>query len=156
MFAKFYQSELTYLHEMGREFAAAHPSSAGLLSERSEDPDVERLLEGFAFLSARIRERVDDAVPEIVHGLAELLLPQYIRPLPAMSVIEFKPQIKALRGVRTVPRGRQVGSVPVEGTACTFQTCYDTDLLPLEVVDVDHDESVAARPIVRIKLHTTE
>lgn len=156
MFAKFYQSELTYLREMGREFAAANPTSAGLLSERSDDPDVERLLEGFAFLSARIRERVDDAVPEVVHGLAELLLPQYIRPLPATSVIEFKPQIKALRGVRTVPRGRAVGSVPVEGTACTFQTCYDTDLLPLEIVDVDHDEAVAARPIVRIKMHTTE
>ena len=156
MFAKFYQSELTYLREMGREFAAANPTSAGLLSERSDDPDVERLLEGFAFLSARIRERVDDAVPEVVHGLAELMLPQYIRPLPAMSVIEFKPQIRALRGVRTVPRGRAVGSIPVEGTACTFQTCYDTDLLPLEVVDVDHDESVAARPVVRVKLKTTE
>jgi type VI secretion system protein ImpG len=156
MFAKFYQSELTYLREMGREFAAAHPTSAGLLSERSDDPDVERLLEGFAFLSARIRERVDDAVPEVVHGLAELLLPQYVRPLPAMSVIEFKPQIRALRGVRTVPRGRLVGSVPVEGTACTFQTAYDTDLLPLEVVDVEHDEAVSSRPVVRIKLKTTE
>lgn len=156
MFAKFYQSELTYLREMGREFAAAHPSSAGLLSERSEDPDVERLLEGFAFLSARIRERVDDAVPEVVHGLAELLLPQYVRPLPAMSVIEFKPQIKALRGVRQVPRGRAVGTNPVEGTSCTFQTCYDTDLLPIEIVDVDHDEAVANRPVIRVKLRTTE
>ncbi|PRP91512.1 hypothetical protein ENSA5_54860 [Enhygromyxa salina] len=156
MFAKFYQSELTYLREMGREFAASHPTSAGLLSERSDDPDVERLLEGFAFLSARIRERVDDAVPEVVHGLAELLLPQYVRPLPAMSVIEFKPQIRALRGVRNVPRGRSVGSTPVEGTACTFQTCFDTDLLPIELVDIEHDESVAARPVVRIKLKTTE
>lgn len=156
MFAKFYQSELTYLREMGREFASAHPTSAGLLSERSDDPDVERLLEGFAFLSARIRERVDDAVPEVVHGLAELLLPQYLRPLPAMSIIEFKPQIKALRGVRSVPRGRQVGSNPVEGSSCTFQTCYDVDLLPLEVLSVDHDESVGARPVLRVKLKTTE
>lgn len=156
MFAKFYQSELTYLREMGREFAASHPNSAGLLSERSDDPDVERLLEGFAFLSARIRERVDDAVPEVVHGLAELLFPQYVRPLPAMSVIEFKPQIRALRGVRSVPRGRAVGTNPVEGTSCTFQTCYDTDLLPLEIIDVEHDEAVAARPTIRIKLRTTE
>ncbi|MCA9697726.1 MAG: type VI secretion system baseplate subunit TssF, partial [Myxococcales bacterium] len=156
MFAKFYQSELTYLREMGREFAGAHPTSAGLLSERSDDPDVERLLEGFAFLSARIRERVDDAVPEIVHGLAELLLPQYLRPLPAMSIIEFKPQIKALRGVRNVPRGRPVGTNPVEGTALTFQTCYDVDLLPLEMVSVDHDEAVANRPVIRVKMRTTE
>ncbi|EDM76400.1 hypothetical protein PPSIR1_23744 [Plesiocystis pacifica SIR-1] len=156
MFAKFYQSELTYLREMGREFAAAHPNSAGLLSERSDDPDVERLLEGFAFLSARIRERVDDAVPEIVHGLAEMLLPQYLRPLPAMSIVEFKPQIKALRGIRNVPRGRSVGTNPIEGTSCTFRTCYDVDLLPLEVLSVDHDEAVANRPTLRVKLKTTE
>lgn len=156
MFAKFYQSELTYLREMGREFAAAHPTSAGLLSERSDDPDVERLLEGFAFLSARIRERVDDAVPEVVHGLAEMLLPQYIRPLPATSVIEFRPQVRALRGVRTIPRGRSVGSTPIEGTSCTFETCYETDLLPLELLDVDHDESMANRPVIRLKLKTTE
>ena len=156
MFAKFYQSELTYLREMGREFAAAHPTSAGLLSERSDDPDVERLLEGFAFLSARIRERVDDAVPEVIHGLAEMLLPQYLRPLPATSIVEFRPQIKALRGVRTIPRGRAVGSTPIEGSSCTFQTCYDTDLLPLELVDIDHDEAVANRPVIRLKLKTTE
>ena len=156
MFAKFYQSELTYLREMGREFAAAHPSSAGMLSERSDDPDVERLLEGFAFLSARIRQRVDDAVPEVVHGLAELLLPQYLRPLPAMSIVEFKPKLKALRGVRTVPRGRQVGSEPVDGTSCLFRTAYDVDLLPLELYDVELDESVAARPVIRIRLQTTE
>src|SRR6187431_956446 len=106
MKSRYYEAELAYLREQGREFAQKFPTSAGLLSERSDDPDVERLLEGFAFLSARIRERVDDAVPEVVHGLAELLLPQYIRPLPATSVIEFKPQIKALRGVRSVPRGR--------------------------------------------------
>lgn len=156
MFAKFYQSELTYLRDMGKEFATAHPSSAGMLSERSDDPDVERLLEGFAFLSARIRERVDDAVPEVVHGLTELLLPQYLRPLPAMSVIEFDPQMKALRGVRQIPRGRLLGTNPVEGTSCTFQTCFDVDLLPLEVVDVEHDEAVANRPVVRLRLRTTE
>ena len=63
MFSKYYQSELAYLREMGRAFGLANPSVAGLLVERGADPDVERLLEGFAFLTARIRERVDDACP---------------------------------------------------------------------------------------------
>ncbi len=75
MFSKYYQGELSYLREMGRAFAVANPSMAGLLAERGGDPDVERLLEGFAFLSAQIRERTENAVPEVIHGLAELLLP---------------------------------------------------------------------------------
>ena len=156
MFAKFYQSELAYLRELGREFAAAHPDSAGLLSERSDDPDVERLLEGFAFLSARIRERVDDAVPELVHGLAELLIPQVLQPIPAMSVVEFRPDIHALRSVRRIPRGQALAARPIAGTACGFETCYDTDLLPVELVGLDHDEAVPGRPIVRVHLRTCE
>src|SRR5262249_46851639 len=81
--SKYYEGELAYRREMGREFALVHPQTAGLLAERGNDPDVERLLEGFAFLTARIRERVDDAVPAVVHGLVQLLLPHYLRPVPA-------------------------------------------------------------------------
>jgi len=66
MFSKYYLSELNYLREMGRAFGLANPSVAGLLVERGADPDVERLLEGFAFLTARICERVEDDVPEMV------------------------------------------------------------------------------------------
>ena len=70
MFSKYYQSELQFLRELGREYGEAHPESAGMLVERGGDPDVERLLEGFAFLSARIRERAEAAAPEIVRSCA--------------------------------------------------------------------------------------
>src|SRR5690606_9394559 len=156
MFAKFYQSELTYLREMGREFAATHPSSAGLLSERSEDPDVERLLEGFAFLTARIRERADDAVPEIVHGLMSLLLPQYLRPVPATSIIQYLPTPRALRAVHRVERGTRVASRPIDGTACEFRTTSDVDLLPLTLVGARLDETSSSRPTIRLAFETTE
>ena len=79
-----------------------HPSTAGLLAEKGSDPDVERLLEGVAFLTARIRERVDDAVPEVVHGMMQLLLPHYLRTIPSTSIIQYEPSIKSLRGVHTV------------------------------------------------------
>src|SRR5512140_2711483 len=102
MFSKHYQSELQFLRGMGKEFAAAYPSVAGLLAERGGDPDVERLLEGFAFLAARIRERLDDAVPELVHQLAEILVPQLVRPIPSATVVEFLPLAGALRTRLTV------------------------------------------------------
>src|SRR5688572_5458247 len=131
MFSKYYQGELQYLRELGREYGKAYPESAGMLVERGGDPDVERLLEGFAFLSARIRERAEDAVPEIVLQLADLLLPHYARTLPATSILELSPIPGAVRGRQRIARGAEVASVPVDGTSCRFRTTMDVDLLPL-------------------------
>jgi type VI secretion system protein ImpG len=117
---------------------------------------VERLLEGFAFLTARIRERVDDDVPELVQGLTELLLPHYLRPLPACSIVEFTPQVRALRGRSRIAAGAQVASVPVDGTPCLFRTTSDLDLLPLTVQDALLDRSSASSPVLRLFFQTTE
>jgi type VI secretion system protein ImpG len=154
--AKYYESELAYLREMGREFALVHPTTAGLLAEKGSDPDVERLLEGFSFLSARIRERIDDGVPPIVHGLAQLLLPHYLRPVPATSIVQYTPAIRALRAVANVPRGTRVAAKPLHGTTCEFRTTADVDLLPLELHDAVLDETAAHRPVLRLRFTTTE
>lgn len=156
MFSKYYLSELSYLREMGRAFGLANPSVAGLLVERGTDPDVERLLEGFAFLTARMRERVEDDVPEMVQGLTELLLPHYLRPLPACSIVEFTPQVRALRGRSRLAAGAEVASQPVDGTACLFRTTTDVDLLPLTVQDALLDRSSASMPVLRLFFQTTE
>ena len=64
MFNKYYQDELVFLRDMGREFSAANPEAARFLAEPGSDPDVERMLEGFAFLAAKLRQKLDDALPE--------------------------------------------------------------------------------------------
>ncbi|WP_426753328.1 type VI secretion system baseplate subunit TssF [Myxococcus sp. Y35] len=156
MFSKYYLSELSYLREMGRAFGLANPSVAGLLVERGADPDVERLLEGFAFLAARIRERVDDDVPELVHGITELLLPHYLRPLPASTIVEFTPHLRALRGRSRLPAGVEVASQPVDGTSCVFRTTADLDLLPVQLTDALLDRSSITAPVLRLYFQTTE
>ncbi len=156
MFSKYYQSELTYLRELGREYGRAFPAVAGLLAERSGDPDVERLLEGFAFLTARVRERLDDDVPEIIHTLCDLLLPHYLRTLPACSVVEFTPVAGALRTRQKIARGTELAASPVEGTACRFRTTADVDLLPVTLQDVILDQSKPSAPAIRIQLQTHE
>ena len=118
MFSRYYQSELTYLRELGKEFAAANPSLAGLFAERGGDPDVERLLEGFAFLASRIRERIDDAVPEVIDAVTQLVVPQLSRPIPACSIVEFQPNYSALRGIHRIERDTELGTVQVRGTQC--------------------------------------
>lgn len=136
MFNKYYQDELLFLRELGEEFAKANPAAAHYLSTTSRDPDVERMLEGFAFLSARVRQKLDDEFPELAHSLMRLLWPHYLRPVPSMAILEFQPVLQALRQSQTVARGCEVHSAPVEGTPCRFRTSQDVRLHPLSIEDV--------------------
>jgi type VI secretion system protein ImpG len=149
MFAKYYQAELQFLRELGRSFGETHPDSAAQLVERGGDPDVERLLEGFSFLTAQLRERADDAVPEIVVALADLLLPHYARTIPACSIVEFSPIPGAVRGRQRIDPGAEVASVPVDGTACRFRTTMPVDLLPLQLTELTADGVGSNTPSLR-------
>jgi type VI secretion system protein ImpG len=77
MYNTYYQEELAFLREMGREFAAAHPAVAYMLESKGADPDVERLLEGVAFLTGRVRQKLDDEIPELFQSMMSLLWPHY-------------------------------------------------------------------------------
>jgi type VI secretion system protein ImpG len=136
MFNKYYQDELTYLRELGREFSRAYPEAAKFLGEAGSDPDVERMLEGFAFLSGRLRQKLDDGIPELTQGLIDTFWPHYLMPIPAMAIVQFehlRPDSKDSIAIRA---GTPVESVPVDGTRCRFKTIYDVRLLPLRIVDV--------------------
>src|SRR3954470_907730 len=151
MFNKYYQDELTYLRELGREFAAAYPAIGPMLAERG-DPDVERLLEGVAFLTGKIRQKLDDELPEVIHSVASLLFPHYLRQIPATSVIKFTPLPNVVREKLTVARNAEVGSVPVDGVSCRFRTTQDVELVPLTVEDVRIDTGAQLSQTLRIEL----
>lgn len=131
MLNRYYRDELNFLKRQGREFAEANPGLSRFLSERSTDPDVERLLEGFAFLTGRMREKVEDEFPELTHSLISMLWPNYLRPVPSMTVVQFTPEWHALSYQQPVARGTSLASTPVESTACLFRTCHDVTLYPL-------------------------
>src|SRR5215831_10583552 len=124
---------------MGEEFARVHPTAAHYLSGASRDPDVERMLEGFAFLSAQIRQKLDDEFPELSHSLFRLMLPHYLRPAPSMTILEFQPVLQALLQSQTLARGCEVHSTPVECTTCRFRTAYYVTLHPLSFDFSGHD-----------------
>jgi type VI secretion system protein ImpG len=132
-FNKYYQDELSFLSELGKEFALKNPKLAPFLAERGNDPDVERLLEGFAFLSGRLRQKLDDELPELTHTLISLLWPHYLRPIPSMSILQFEQVPTAIAEKQTIPRECTVDSEPISGTPCHFKTCYDVDIYPLQL-----------------------
>ena len=152
MNARYYQDELRYLREMGREFAEQHPEAAPLLLEAGADPSVERLLEGFAFLTARIREKLDDELPEFTVALLEAMLPHLLRPVPSLTILQFQPLAKAFTEVTRVPRGAVVESVPVDGTRCRFTTTAPCEVVPLKVESVALRNEAPPRLIIRLGL----
>ena len=151
MFSRYYQSELTYLRELGREFARANPTLTRALADREGDPEVERLLEGFAFLTARIRERIDDALPEVIDSLGQLTVPQLFRQIPACSIVQFSPNTTAIRGHYRVESGTELASRAVNGTQCTFRAVAPVDLLPIRLEGAAMDPSTESRPKIRLR-----
>ena len=123
---------------MGAEFAAQYPKIAGRLllePNRCEDPHVERLIQAFALLAARIRNKLDDEFPELTEALLQVLYPHYLAPLPSFSIIQFviDPDQGKLTGGHEIEQGQTILSQPVGGTPCRFRTCYPVTLWPLEV-----------------------
>jgi len=134
----YYERELTFLRQLGAEFAATYPKIASRLlleADKCEDPHVERLIEAFAFLAGRIHRKLDDELPEITESLLNVLFPHYLAPIPSMSVAQFvlDPEQAKLQTGQTIPRESMLYSKPVEGIPCRFRTCYPVTIWPVEV-----------------------
>ncbi|MDL2408865.1 type VI secretion system baseplate subunit TssF [Rhizobium calliandrae] len=133
----YYRDELSYLHEMGALFAKANPRLSRHLGKDAADPDVERLLEGMAFLVGRLRQRLDAEMPELALTLLQLVWPHYLRPVPPITMIRFGFAEGASGMSIDVPRGTRVQSRPIEGEAISFETSFDLKVLPFEIVGAE-------------------
>jgi type VI secretion system protein ImpG len=152
---QYYQRELTFFRRTAEGFAEKYPKIAGrLLLEpgTSKDPHVERLIEAFAFIAARIHLKLDDEFPEITESFLQVLYPHYLCPIPAMSIAQFTldPEQGKLAKGYSIERHRQLHSKASGDTVCKFRTCYPVTLWPIEVesvqVDVPGPISAAGRP----------
>jgi type VI secretion system protein ImpG len=145
----YYERELSFLRQMGAEFAAKYPKIAARLlleSDASEDPHVERLVQAVAFLAARVHHKIDDEFPEITESLLNVLYPHYLAPIPSMSIVQFvlDPDQGKITSGYDIPKHSTLYSQPVDGSPCRFRTCYPVKLWPLQV-EVAALESVDSR-----------
>ena len=137
-----YERELRFIRREAGQFAARYPAIADLLqieADRCNDPHVERLIEAFAMLAARVQLRLDDEFPEITTAFLQALCPPLVTPVPSLTVVQFTAdpdQSEATSGV-DVPRGTQIHTRPSGGVICRFKTCYPVTLWPLEVTGLD-------------------
>ncbi|GAA5217844.1 type VI secretion system baseplate subunit TssF [Corallincola platygyrae] len=130
---KYYNRELAFLRHSGADFAKRYPKVAGRLNlsdETAEDPHVSRLLEGFALLTAQIRQRLDEGYPELANGLLGQLMPDFHAPIPSMSVVELTTK-NLTDSPLNLTRGAEVKMTAPGYKECRFRTCYDTQVYPL-------------------------
>jgi type VI secretion system protein ImpG len=150
----YYERELDYLRKSAAQFAEKHPKVASRLvlePTKCEDPHVERLLEAFAFLAARVHLKIDDEFPEITEALLSVVYPQLVRPIPSMSVVEFQldPDKGKLTSGLKIERNSSLYSKPINGVPCTFRTCYDVTLWPITVAAAELRSPSQLKPAVK-------
>ncbi|BBV65323.1 type VI secretion system baseplate subunit TssF [Kluyvera ascorbata] len=153
---RYYREELDYLRQLGKLLARDKPYLSRFLAEKEGDPDVERLMEASAFLAGGVRQKLEDAFPEFTHGIIRMLWPNYLRPVPSMSVIEYLPEgnikapVQVLRdelvssGVRVTSSGRKVlgDDDRTPPSSCHFTLARDIWLQPLQIRDVCNASSL--------------
>jgi len=142
---KYYNRELQFIREMGAEFAREFPKVGGRLGFDGmdcADPYVERLLEGFSFLTARVQLKLDAEFPRFTQHLLEIVYPHFLCPLPSMAVTRFEPDLSegGLADGFEVPRGTSLRSIlgKDEQTACEFRTSQPTTLWPLKILEAEY------------------
>jgi type VI secretion system protein ImpG len=143
----YYNSELLHVRETAAEFAREFPKIAGRLAldgAECADPYVERLLEGFAFLAARVQLKIDAEFPTFTQHLLEMVYPGFLSPVPSMAMVRFEPELAdgGLAQGREVPRGSVLRARPSAmagaGTACEFRTAHPVQLWPIELVEAKY------------------
>ncbi|HCA3405632.1 TPA: type VI secretion system baseplate subunit TssF [Salmonella enterica subsp. salamae serovar 35:g,m,s,t:-] len=155
---RYYREELNYLRQYAKLLARENPQLASFLAHKEADPDVERLMEGFAFLSGRLREKIEDEYPEVTIPLLNRLQPNFLRPVPAMTIIEYMPDIRRLTAPVEITRNEQIMNTPLDDSqeadlpgeeygaddgppSCIFTICRDFWLLPLHISDIEQHSS---------------
>ncbi len=146
-----YETELAFLRDMGTEFAREFPKVAARLDLGTievADPYVERLLEGFAFLAARVQLKLEAEFPTFTQSLLQMVYPHYLAPTPSMAVVRFSPDqtLRTMPQGVVLPSGTELRSLlgTEDQTNCEFRTGHAVQLLPVELAAAEYIGSPAA------------
>lgn len=155
-----FEQELAFLRAHAGEFGRRYPRIAGRLSlsgEISEDPHVERMIQSFALLAARVHRRLDDDFPLVTESLLDVLYPHYLRPFPSCSIAQFDAGGSAgqMTTPVTIERGTQLMTRPVRGVTCKLQTSYPVSVAPVKIRAATYRHSVAAPEGTRLPKEAT-
>lgn len=141
-----YERELAFVQQTAAEFARKHPATASRLqldSDAVDDPLVGRLLSGFAYMNARVQQKLSDDFPELTDAVLETLYPHYLRPIPSCTIVQFEPE-SDLDNIVHIEPDLLLETESFQGQTCRFTTRYSVDVCPIRV----DSASLMARPFI--------
>lgn len=145
----YYEKQLQEFGQQSRAFAQKYPKIAQRLSlnqEQIDDPHIERLIQAFSLVSARIDKKLDDSYDVFTRALFEVMFPQYLRPFPACTVVSFEDQhkLKQLTEVHVIPAKTALKSRSIKGVQCEFNTTQAVRLLPITLTNLNFTTAPSA------------
>lgn len=154
---RYYEAEMRYLKEAGQDFAEVHPESAKYLQMQESlerDPMVERLFEGFAFLTAKLYQKIDDDLPELTESALALLWPHHLQPIASMSIVQLMLNKQIYTNDQHIPAGLilQTASDPETGISCEYRTTQSVDIYPIEIADFCLVHNDLGQSIMQLRL----
>ena len=172
-FVEYFEEELTHVRRMADEFKHTHPQVAERLQLGQDPPDpyVQQLLDGFAFLTARVQLKLDAEFPRFSESLLQTVYPHYLAPIPSMAIVGLEPEWGngELAGGPTIPRGTRLSGtlMPGDTVHCVYTTAHDTQLFPIrlaearyfgrDLAEIDNGwaKETDSRAAIRIRLEAT-
>lgn len=145
----YYEKQLQEFGQQSRAFADKYPKIAQRLSlnqEQIDDPHIERLIQAFSLIAARIDKKLADSYDIFTRSLFEVMFPQYLRHFPACSVVSFEDVNKQrqLTDVHIIPKGTTLKSRSFKGVQCEFNTSSEVKLLPLQLESLSFQTNPSA------------
>ncbi|WP_175721200.1 type VI secretion system baseplate subunit TssF [Burkholderia anthina] len=151
-----YEYEVGLLLRGLTEFTQRYPKIGARLGIGNGHGDlhVDRMIQTFALLAARIDVKLEDSYPEFTEALLETLYPQYLRTVPACAIAQFDPSalFNQLTTPLTVTRGT---SLDANAAACRFRTVYDVILSPLRIHSARYAPATLTPSTVRLPADVT-
>ncbi|WP_367111755.1 type VI secretion system baseplate subunit TssF [uncultured Psychrobacter sp.] len=134
----YFEHELSLFNKQSKEFAKKYPKIANRLlmgQDTVDDPHIERLIQAFSLISARINKKLDDSYADFTESLLEVVYPDYLKPFPSVSIAQFNLGVQgtAMTEAVQVAKGTSFLTQKVSGTSCQFQSTQDVTLLPLQI-----------------------
>lgn len=148
MSTQYFQDEINYLRSLAKEFSNKHPTHASMFSTGAKDPDIDRLVESFAYLTARLHERLDNQYTQVAESYLSVLCPQLLRPIPSIAFIEISADRLQLKKSQVLKKGVQMHSRENLNPRIYFQTCLPLMVYPFNISKVETKASSESNELI--------
>lgn len=145
----YFERELAYVRKALDNFSGDYPAHADALrlnQSGQEDPNISRLIDAVALLTAKSEKRLDEQLPDILQDLLNLLYPGYLQIVPSYAPVTLAVGDDPISERVILPKGAELG-MSVAEEECIFTLADDLVIEPYELTDVKAETAPFTFPL---------